>query len=155
MGVVVGLGVGIGLLLVWSAFAMPRHVPRVRRHSTRVRDLLARAGLGHISPSQFSSFPSIYLALMVMIGGARLIEGPLAGGILVAFLARHNPLAIIPVAILLGGIDASGGLIQRRMGLPDATVLVLQGTLFIVILFCETFYGRFKIFNPDLWKRSL
>jgi simple sugar transport system permease protein len=74
-------------------------------------------------------------------------------GILVAFLARHNPLAIIPVAILLGGIDASGGLIQRRMGLPDATVLVLQGTLFIVILFCETFYGRFKIFNPDLWKR--
>ncbi|MBY3584825.1 ABC transporter permease [Rhizobium bangladeshense] len=76
-------------------------------------------------------------------------------GILVAFLARHNPLAIIPVAILLGGIDASGGLIQRRMGLPDATVLVLQGTLFIVILFCETFYGRFKVFNPDLWKRSL
>ncbi|CAN7364341.1 ABC transporter permease [Neorhizobium sp. LjRoot104] len=75
-------------------------------------------------------------------------------GILVAFLARHNPLAIIPVAILLGGISASGGLIQRRMGLPDATVLVLQGTLFIVILFCETFYGRFKIFNPDLWKRS-
>jgi simple sugar transport system permease protein len=75
-------------------------------------------------------------------------------GILVAFLARHNPLAIIPVAILLGGIDASGGLIQRRMGLPDATVLVLQGTLFVVILFCETFYGRFKIFNPDLWKRS-
>ncbi|TCL68301.1 ABC transporter permease [Rhizobium sp. BK251] len=73
-------------------------------------------------------------------------------GILVAFLARQNPLAIIPVAILLGGIDASGGLIQRRMGLPDATVLVLQGTLFIVILFCETFYGRFKIFNPDLWK---
>lgn len=75
-------------------------------------------------------------------------------GILVAFLARHNPLAIIPVAILLGGIDASGGLIQRRMGLPDATVLVLQGTLFVVILFCETLYGRFKIFNPDLWQRA-
>ncbi|MBP2239102.1 simple sugar transport system permease protein [Sinorhizobium kostiense] len=75
-------------------------------------------------------------------------------GILVAFLARHNPLAIIPVAVLLGGLDASGGLIQRRMGLPDATMLVLQGTLFVVILFCETFYGRCKIFNPDLWKRS-
>lgn len=74
-------------------------------------------------------------------------------GILVAFLARHNPLAIIPVAILLGGIDASGGLIQRRMDLPDATVLVLQGMLFIVILFSETFYGRLKLFNPDLWQR--
>ncbi|TPI31604.1 ABC transporter permease [Mesorhizobium sp. B3-2-1] len=74
-------------------------------------------------------------------------------GILVAFLARHNPLAIVPVAILLGGIDASGGLIQRRMDLPDATVLVLQGMIFIVILFSETFYGRFKAFNPDLWAR--
>ena len=75
-------------------------------------------------------------------------------GILVAFLARHNPLAIIPVAVLLGGINASGGLIQRRMDLPDATVLVLQGMLFIVILFSETLYGRFRVFNPDLWKRS-
>jgi len=83
-----------------------------------------------------------------------LVAGYGYAGILVAFLARQNPLAIIPVAVLLGGIDASGGLIQRRMDMPDATVLVLQGVLFIVILFSETFYGRFKIFNPDLWKRS-
>lgn len=75
-------------------------------------------------------------------------------GILVAFLARQNPLAIIPVAFLLGGINASGGLIQRHLHLPDATVLVLQGMLFIVILFSDTFYGRFRVFNPDLWKRS-
>ena len=74
-------------------------------------------------------------------------------GILVAFLARHNPLAIIPVSIFLGGIYAAGGLVQRRMDLPDATVLVLQGLLFIIILFSETFYGRFKMFNPDQWKR--
>ena len=75
-------------------------------------------------------------------------------GILVAFLARHNPLAIIPVAFLLGGIDASGGLLQRRMDLPDATVLVLEGILFIVILFSDTLYGRFRLFNPDLWLRN-
>ncbi|HVW93873.1 MAG TPA: ABC transporter permease [Devosia sp.] len=75
-------------------------------------------------------------------------------GILVAFLARHNPLAIIPVAFLLGGIDAAGGLVQRRMGLPDATVLVLEGILFVVILFSDTLYGRFRLFNPDLWERN-
>src|SRR5260221_1757482 len=85
---------------------------------------------------------------------ASLAAGYGFAGILVAFLARHNPLAIIPVAILLGGIDASGGLIQRRIALPDATVLVLQGMLFVVILFSETLYGRFKIFNPDRWRRS-
>jgi simple sugar transport system permease protein len=65
----------------------------------------------------------------------------------VSFLARHNPLAIVPVAILFGGIVASGGLIERRMGLPDATVLVLQGLTFVVLLMSETLYGRFKIFQ--------
>jgi general nucleoside transport system permease protein len=70
-------------------------------------------------------------------------------GILVSFLARHNPLAIVPVAILFGGLVASGGLIQRRMGLPDATVLVLQGLIFIVLLISETLYGRFAFFRGD------
>ncbi len=68
-------------------------------------------------------------------------------GILVSFLARHNPLAIVPVAILFGGLVASGGLIQRRMELPDATVLVLQGLIFIVLLISETLYGRFAFFR--------
>ncbi|MBV9566022.1 MAG: ABC transporter permease [Bradyrhizobium sp.] len=63
-------------------------------------------------------------------------------GILVAFLARQNPLAIIPVAILLGGISASGGLLQRRLGLPDASVLVLQGVIFVFVLASDALYGR-------------
>ncbi len=70
-------------------------------------------------------------------------------GILVAFLARHNPLAIVPVAIMFGGIAAAGGLIQRRMGLPDASVLVLQGLIFVVLLVSETLYGRFKFFTGE------
>jgi general nucleoside transport system permease protein len=72
-------------------------------------------------------------------------------GILIAFLARQNPLAIIPFAILLGGVEASNGLIQRRMDLPDATVLVFEGLLFVVVLLSETMYGRFRIFQPELW----
>jgi branched-chain amino acid transport system permease protein len=58
--------------------------------------------LRHISPSQFSSFPSIYLALMVMIGGARLLLGPLAGGILVAFLPELLNLDPVQSRILYG-----------------------------------------------------
>jgi general nucleoside transport system permease protein len=63
-------------------------------------------------------------------------------GILVAFLARQNPLAVIPVAILLGGIGASGGLLQRRLGLPDASVHVLQGIIFVFVLASDALYGR-------------
>lgn len=69
-------------------------------------------------------------------------------GILVAFLARHNPLAIIPVAILLGGIRASGGVLQRAHDLPDATTLVLQGIIFVVILASEALYGRLRWLQP-------
>ncbi len=68
-------------------------------------------------------------------------------GILVSFLARHNPYAIPVVAVLFGGLAAAGGLVQRRMGMPDATVLVLQGFIFVVLLASETLYGRFAIFR--------
>ncbi|MBX9961450.1 MAG: ABC transporter permease [Burkholderiales bacterium] len=79
---------------------------------------------------------------------ASLIAGYGYAGILVSFIARHNPLAILPVAVLLGGIAASGGLLQRRLDLPDATVLLLQGIAFMVILASETLYGRARIFQP-------
>jgi general nucleoside transport system permease protein len=79
---------------------------------------------------------------------ASLVAGYGFTGILVAFLARHNPLAVIPVAILFGAIAAAGGLVQRRMGMPDATVLVLQGIIFVVLLTSETLYGRIKLFQP-------
>jgi simple sugar transport system permease protein len=78
---------------------------------------------------------------------ATLVAGYGFTGILVSFLARHNPLAIIPVAIVLGGIGASGGLLQRRLGLPDATVLVLQGIIFILVLASEALYGRWRFFR--------
>ncbi|MGA7121109.1 MAG: ABC transporter permease, partial [Polyangiaceae bacterium] len=73
---------------------------------------------------------------------ASLIVGYGYTGVLVAFLARQHPLAIVPVAILLGGIGASGGLLQRADHLPDAAVDVLQGILFVVILASETLRGR-------------
>ncbi|MBM3393050.1 MAG: ABC transporter permease [Betaproteobacteria bacterium] len=79
---------------------------------------------------------------------ASLIAGYGYTGILVAFIARHNPIAIVPVAILLGGLNASGGMLQRRLDLPDATVLVLQGIAFLMVLASETLYGRAKIFQP-------
>ena len=79
---------------------------------------------------------------------ASLVAGYGFTGILVAFLARQNPLAIVPVAIMFGALDAAGGLVQRRMAMPDATVLVLQGIIFVVLLVSETFYGRIPFLQP-------
>jgi simple sugar transport system permease protein len=85
---------------------------------------------------------SIEVAAIHGTANASLVTGYGYTGVLVAFLARGNPLAVIPVSLILGGIGASGGLLQRVFELPDATVNVLQGILFISILFSETFYGR-------------
>ncbi len=69
------------------------------------------------------------------------------GGILVAFASRHNPLAAVFMSMLVGGILASGGILQRAHGLPDATVLVFQGLVFLVVLYSDSLYGRFPFFK--------
>ncbi len=90
----------------------------------------------------------IEVAAVQQRANASLIAGYGYAGILIAFLARQNPLAIIPMAVLVGGIGAAGGLLQRRLGLPDATVLVLQGLVFVSVLASETLFGRVPWFQP-------
>ena len=63
-------------------------------------------------------------------------------------MARHSPLGIVPVAVLFGGFGAAGSLLQRRMGLPDASVLVLQGMAFVLILASEAWRGRLAALWP-------
>jgi simple sugar transport system permease protein len=84
----------------------------------------------------------IEVAAVHTAANASLIAGLGYTGILVSFVARHHPLAIIPVAILFGGFLAAGSLLQRRMGLPDASVQVLMGLCFVLILASEAWRGR-------------
>jgi general nucleoside transport system permease protein len=71
-------------------------------------------------------------------------------GILVAFVARYNPIAANFIAVLLGGILASGGILQRRLNMPDATIYVFQGLVFLVVLYSESLYGRFAVFKDPI-----
>lgn len=84
---------------------------------------------------------AIEVAAVHTNANASLIAGYGYAGILVAFIARHNPFAIVPVAILFGGFGAAGSLLQRRLGLPDASVQVLQGIAFVLILASEALRG--------------
>jgi len=128
----------------------------------------ARVTGGNIRAAQLQGLPVARLIVVAcMLGGgcaglagaievaavhgnanASLAAGYGYAGILIAFLARFNPLAIAPMTLLVGGITAAGGLVQRRMNMPDATVLVLQGMIFLSILTSETFYGRMRWFQP-------
>ncbi|HZE92442.1 MAG TPA: ABC transporter permease [Rhizobacter sp.] len=86
---------------------------------------------------------------------ASLIGGLGYTGILVSFVARHNPWLVMPVAVLFGGFGAAGSLLQRRMDVPDASVMVLQGFAFLLILASEALRGKlFALKLPKVVKAS-
>src|SRR5207247_96694 len=117
------------------------------RHYRGVNETISSLLLNYIAIALMNHLVTGPMAHPAIAARASLVAGYGYTGILVAFLARQNPLAVIPVAILLGGIEASGGLMQRWHDLPDATVLVVRGIIFLVILASEPLYGRFRIFQ--------
>jgi ABC-type uncharacterized transport system permease subunit len=122
---------------------------------------------GNIRAARMAGLPVAFLGLITCFlgGGAAGVAGMVevaavhgraneslaAGygyaGILVAFVARHRGLPIILVATFLGGILASGGILQREFKLPDSTILVFQGLMFLTILYSDSLYGKFKLFK--------
>src|SRR5437764_1410848 len=146
---------GEGALLIGAlaatgaALALPSMPPLVVQLAMVRAAKIVGLGVGKlIMTICFLAGASAGLAGMVEVAAvqgrtnANLAAGYGFTGILVAFLARQNPLAIIPVAVLLGGVSASGGLLQRRLGLPDASVQVLQGIIFAFVLASDALYGR-------------
>jgi simple sugar transport system permease protein len=97
----------------------------------------------------------IEVAAVHTSANASLIAGLGYTGILVAFVSRHNPWAIPPVAVLFGGFGAAGSLLQRRMDLPDASVLVLQGFAFVLILAAEALRGKLFMLDLPRFRRVL
>ncbi len=60
--------------------------------------------------------------------------------IIVAWLSRLNPFAVIPVAILFGGLQVGGFMVQTS-GIPSSMVYMLQGLLLFFVLGGELLTG--------------
>ena len=141
-GLILGLAacVGLTIWMRWTAsgFAVrvvggnPRAAQLVGLPASRL--ILAACALGGACAGLAGA---VEVAAVHTNANASLIAFYGYTGILVSFIARHHPLAIIPVAILFGGFGAAGSMLQRRLGLPDASVLVLQGIAFVLILASE------------------
>ncbi len=128
MGALVGLGVGVGLLLVWSAFFLPP-TPRPRSASTgRLRQLLDRAGLGQVSVAGL-----VVLCGVLAVGAALVIQ----------LVSRTPPVAVafglmggfLPVVVVSGrarrrqrefaevwpeAVDNLASAVRAGLSLPDA-----------------------------------
>ncbi len=149
LGVLACLGLGLWLRWTASGFAVSvvggnlRAAQLVGLPASRL--VLLACALGGAAAGLAGA---VEVAAVHTNANASLIVGYGYAGILVSFIARHNPVAIIPVAILFGGFGAAGSLMQRRLGLPDASVLVLQGIAFVFILASEAL-------REQNWKRWL
>ncbi len=68
-------------------------------------------------------------------------------GIIVAALAGLHLIAVIPVAVLMGALNNAGPSLQS-IGVPTATVTMLQGAILIFAVAGE-FFIRYRIRRPD------
>ena len=64
--------------------------------------------------------------------------------IIVAWLARLNPIGAVLTSLLLGGLLVGGDAIQISLGLPGATIFVFNGTLLLFVLGGDLF-ARYRI----------
>lgn len=128
MGALVGLGVGLGLLLIWSAFALPRK-PRVADPDRgRLERLLTSAGLTSVSVTGFVVL-SVSLAVVATVlvqAASRTLPVAVAFGLMGAYL---------PTAVVRGrarrrlrefaevwpeAVDNLASAVRAGMSLPDA-----------------------------------
>lgn len=97
------------------------------------------------------------IAALAGFGQVSAIEGRLRTGLspgygytgfLVSWLARHNPLAIVVAAILMGGLLSGGDSLQLSEKLPFAVVNILQGCIFFFLLGSEYFMENLRMPRP-------
>jgi simple sugar transport system permease protein len=62
------------------------------------------------------------------------LQGYGISGYLVSWLAGHDFLLIVPMALVMGAILTSADTLQLNAGLPAASAIIIQGVLFTCIL---------------------
>lgn len=128
MGALVGLGVGVGLLLIWLALVAPREPSTQRRAAGALDRMLARAGLAGTSPRG---------VVMICLASAVL------AGLLLQVISRTVPVSVtfavmagyLPIAMLRGrgrrrqrelaevwpeAVDNLASAVRAGMSLPEA-----------------------------------
>jgi len=128
MGALVGLGVGVGLLLIWSAFALPRTPRPASRRVGGVEVLLGRAGVSGVSTRGF-------VLLCAAFGTAALLAILVVSGAWPVAIAFGLMAADLPVAVVLGrghkrqrefaevwpeAVDNLASAVRAGMSLPEA-----------------------------------
>lgn len=128
MGALVGLGVGVGLLLMWSAFVVPRDARAGAAKVGRLEAMLAAAGMRRVSVNSL-------LALCVAVAAVTLaviqvVSRTLPVSLVFAVMAGYLPVAIVAgrarqrqrelAAIWPEAVDNLASAVRAGLSLPEA-----------------------------------
>ncbi len=135
MGALIGLGVGLGLLLVWSAFALPRQ-PRRSAHASAVSRLLASAGMSRVSSASLVTL-CLGLGVITTVAIQAVSRTPPVA------LAFGSAAAYLPIGVVRSrarrrqrefaevwpeAVDNLASAVRAGMSLPDAlSALAVRG----------------------------
>ena len=134
MGALVGLGAGIGLLLIWSAFSTPRVRRMPVRRAARLSELLNRAGLPDTSTR---GVVVICLAAAVLVGlTVQLLSRTLPVSVVFGAMASYLPISILAgrarrrqrelAEVWPEAVDNLTSAVRAGMSLPEALIQLGQ-----------------------------
>lgn len=128
MGALVGLGVGIGLLLIWSALFLPRTARRPTRTASRVARLLARAGLAQVSTSGFVILCVVLGVVTTML--IQIVSGTPPVAVTFGVMGAYLPVVVVSgrarrrqqefAEVWPEAVDNLSSAVRAGMSLPDA-----------------------------------
>ncbi|VXB92792.1 type II secretion system F family protein [Nocardioides sp. AX2bis] len=128
MGALVGIGAGLGLVLVWSAFFLPRRPRPAVARTSRLGVLLARAGLADVS---VRSLVGLCLACGALVAVAvQAVAGTLPVALVFAAMATYAPIAVVGsrgrrrqrdfAEVWPEAVDNLASAVRAGLSLPDA-----------------------------------
>lgn len=130
MGALIGLMAGLGLLLIGWAVAEPgwRPAPRTVRRTGRIADLLARAGVEGVSPTQVVVMCAVAFVLAAV--GLTGASGVPAIGVIFGLMAAALPISVLRgrasrrvrehAALWPDAVDNLSSAVRAGLSLPEA-----------------------------------
>jgi tight adherence protein B len=128
MGALIGLGAGVGLMLIWAAFALPRAPrPEVTAPGALAR-LLGRAGLGDVTPAGVVTLCALLFAIVFALVQAVSRTVPIS--CVFAAMAAYAPVLLLQqratrrlrdfAEVWPEAVDNLASAVRAGMSLPDA-----------------------------------
>ena len=128
MGALIGLCLGTGLVLIWSAFFWPRTPKQSRPGGSRGRQLLSRAGLGDISVSSLTAL-CVMLAVVAFVL-IQAVSHTVPVSLAFALMAGYAPVAVVKqraarrqrefAEVWPDAVDNLASAVRAGLSLPDA-----------------------------------